>query len=449
MSKGRYKPPLRQVLHDFNTQVDRLLPPPTPERDGNAVELLISGADYFPQALKAIGNARATVHMETYIFADDPTGHAFAKALCDAAMRGVDVQLVLDGFGGQEGVHVFVPSLRDAGVKVRVFRPERWKLKPSPRRLRRMHRKMLAVDGEVAFVGGINVLDDMNHSGERGELIPAQLHTQVNSDLINQSLGPRYDFAVRLQGPVVMDVMHAMAWLWMQIGPGGRVTDTFTSAWWKDRADRWMRLMDAQREETPPNRCGHVRVQLALRDNFRLRRRIERAYIQAIGKAHTSVILANAYFLPGNKMRAAIAAARQRGVVVKLLLQGRVEYRFQHYATQHLYDQMLAQGVEVYEYLPGFLHAKVGVVDSLWATVGSSNLDPLSCLFAREANVLIHNRPFAQTLKRELLDAIENRSRRVQQQRHAARSFKERAVSWLCYKLMQLAVFVGGFGSRY
>ncbi|HEX4844424.1 MAG TPA: phospholipase D-like domain-containing protein [Limnobacter sp.] len=449
MKKARQKPPLRQVLHDFNAQVDRLLPPPTPERDGNAVALLTGGAEYFPQALQAIAHAHATVHMETYIFADDPTGHAFAQALCDAALRGVEVQLVLDGFGGQEGVHVFVPRLRQAGVKVRVFRPERWKLKPSPRRLRRMHRKMLAVDGQLAFVGGINVLDDMNHSGERGELMPAQLHTQVNSDLINHGLGPRYDFAVKLQGPVVMDVVHAMQWMWMQIGPGGMVTDTFTSAWWRQRADQWMNLMDAQRQETPPAPCGPVRAQLALRDNFRLRRRIERAYIQAIGKAHTSVILANAYFLPGSKMRAAIASARQRGVVVKLLLQGRVEYKFQHHATLHLYDQMLAQGVEVYEYLPGFLHAKVGVVDSLWATVGSSNLDPLSCLFAREANVLVHNRLFAQTLKAALLEAIQNNSRRIQQHSHAARPFKARAVSWLCYKLMLLAVFVGGFGSRY
>ncbi|HEX4880506.1 MAG TPA: phospholipase D-like domain-containing protein, partial [Limnobacter sp.] len=308
---------------------------------------------------------------------------------------------------------------------------------------------MLAVDGKVAFVGGINVLDDMNHSGERGEWTPAPSRAPVNCDPMHQAFGPRYDFAVKLQGPVVMDVVHAMEWLWMQIGPGGRVTDTFTSAWWKSRADRWVGLIATQRAATPPPPSGHVRVQLALRDNFRLRRRIERAYIQAIGKAHTSVILANAYFLPGRKMRAAIAAARQRGVVVKLLLQGRVEYKFQHYATQHLYHQMLAQGVEVYEYLPGFLHAKVGVVDSLWATVGSSNLDPLSCLFAREANVLVHNRPFAQKLKATLMAAIQNNSRRIQQHSHAARPFKERAVSWLCYKLMLLAVSVGGFGSRY
>ncbi|WP_370262865.1 phosphatidylserine/phosphatidylglycerophosphate/cardiolipin synthase family protein [Limnobacter sp.] len=449
MTTPRQGQPLKQVIRDFNAQVDRLLPPPTPERDGNQVQLLLGGGEYFPLALQAIEQASELVQMETYIFANDATGRAFAEALADAAMRGVNVQLVLDGFGGQEGIKTLVPGLRAAGVSVRVFRPERWKLKPSPRRLRRMHRKMLTVDGQVAFVGGINVLDDMNHSGERGELLPVEGHTQVNSDLVNHPLGPRYDFAVQLHGPVVMDVQHAMQWLWMQIGPGGMVTDTLTSAWWRERAEQWVQLLAAQSEQAPPRPVGEVRVQLALRDNFRLRRRIERAYIQAIGKAHTSVILANAYFLPGRKMRNAIAGARHRGVVVKLLLQGRVEYKLQHYATQHLYHHLLAQGVEVYEYLPGFLHAKVGVVDSFWATVGSSNLDPLSCLFAREANVLVQHRPFAQQLKAELVRAMEQHSRRVLLQSHAARPWRERAFSWLCYKLMVLAVFVGGFGSRY
>lgn len=448
--------------------MNALLPTAPGMREGNSVELLQGGLQFFPKALAAIEAANNEVRIETYIFANDETGHAFFEAMCNAARRGVAVRLILDGFGGQEGVSTWVPRLREQGVQVRVFRPEGFVFKPNPRRLRRMHRKMIAIDGELAFVGGINLIDDMNHRGERDELAQAtararrrpnisvgsvnvspQEALQVNTDLLEQTLGPRYDFAVALRGPVVQDVWHSMDWLWLQVGPNGDVTDTFKSDWWKERFAQFKDTFEQQKKASPPPKVGASRVQLAVRDNFRARRRIEKAYLQAIGQAHTSVVLANAYFLPGRKLRRALYEARERGVVVKLLLQGRVEYRLQHYATQHLYSNLLGRGVEVFEYLPGFLHAKVAVVDSHWATVGSANLDPLSSLFAREANVLIVDRTFARDLKACLLNAMERESRCVDVQDHAQRPLSERAFSWVCYKLMQLAVFLGGFGSRY
>lgn len=446
-----------------------LLPSATaPEREGNSVELLVGGDQLFPKALQAIEQASHQVRIETYIFADDTAGEAFFDAMCAAAKRGVEVRLVLDGFGGQEGVRTWVPRLQEQGVQVRVFRPEGFFFKLNPRRLRRMHRKIIAVDNEIAFVGGINLIDDMNHEGERNELRVATERAEqrkrpvwgasgamreramlVNTDLLGQTLGPRYDFAVQLQGPVVRDIWHNMEWLWLQIGPGGRVTDTFSSSWWKERVGQLQEALARQQAMPKPKSVGKVKVQLAVRDNFRMRRRIERAYVQAIGKAQRSVILSNAYFLPGNKMRKALLAARARGVHVQLLLQGRVEYRFQHYATQSLYSSLLGAGVDIYEYLPSFLHAKVAVVDGQWATVGSSNLDPLSCLFAREANVIVYNREFASQLRGELLAAIEQGGRQIQADEHAQRPRMERLISWLCYKLMLLAVFLGGFGSRY
>ena len=437
-------------------------------REGNSVELLQGGLQLFPQALAAIHAAKREVRIETYIFARDEIGEAFFEAMCAAAQRGVQVRLILDGFGGQEGVRAWVPGLREQGVQVRVFRPEGFVFKPNPRRLRRMHRKMIAIDGELAFVGGINLIDDMNHRGERDELekataraerrpnfsvgsvnVSPQQALQVNTDLLEQTLGPRYDFAVALRGPVVQDVWHSMDWLWLQVGPKGDVTDTLKSNWWRERFAQFKDIIEQQKKASPPAKAGTSRVQLAVRDNFRARRRIEKAYLQAIGQAHTSVVLANAYFLPGRKMRRALYEARERGVVVKLLLQGRVEYRLQHYATQYLYSNLLNRGVDVFEYQPGFLHAKVAVVDSHWATVGSANLDPLSSLFAREANVLIVDRTFASGLKACLLRAMEREARCVDVQDHAQRPLSERAFSWVCYKLMQLAVFLGGFGSRY
>ncbi|HEX4855279.1 MAG TPA: phospholipase D-like domain-containing protein [Limnobacter sp.] len=445
-----------------------LLPATAPEREGNAVELLVGGGELFPRALAAIENARQEIRIETYIFASDSTGEAFCDAMCRAARRGLTVKLVLDGFGGGEGVRSWVPRLLEHGVQVRVFRPEGRLFRLNPRRLRRMHRKIIAVDNQLAFLGGINLIDDMNHAGERNELMKATLKADqhagpgwgasggmrqqamaVNRELLNQDLGPRYDFAVQLQGPVVQDVWHNMEWLWLQIGPGGLVTDTFSSGWWRERVEDLQQTLARQRAMPKPRPAGSMKTQLAVRDNFRLRSRIERAYIQAIGNAHRSVILANAYFLPGRKIRKALLEARKRGVHVQLLLQGRVEYRFQHYATRNLYASLLNAGVDIYEYLPSFLHAKVGVVDCHWATVGSSNLDPLSCLFAREANVLVYNREFAGQLRAELQRAIEQDSRQVQASEHAQRPLKERLLSWLCYKLMVLAVSLGSFGSRY
>ncbi|WP_275270238.1 phospholipase D-like domain-containing protein [Limnobacter sp. P1] len=446
-----------------------LLPAAAPEREGNAVELLVGGEQLFPRALNAIEQARHAVRVETYIFANDSIGEAFCEAMCRAAARGVNVRLVLDGFGGQEGARTWVPTLQQHGVHVRVFRPEGVLFKLNPKRLRRMHRKIIAVDHDIAFVGGINLIDDWNHEGERDELLKATERARqkrepiwgasggmreqamvVNTDLLDQkTLGPRYDFAVQVQGPVVLDVWHNMEWLWLQIGPGGRVTDTFSSAWWKERVEQLQEAMARQRATPKPKAAGKVKAQLAVRDNFRLRRRIERAYVQAIGNAQRSIILSNAYFLPGRKIRKALLAARARGVHVQLLLQGRVEYRFQHYATQSLYSSLLSAGVDIYEYLPSFLHAKVAVVDSNWATVGSSNLDPLSSLFAREANVIVYNREFASALREELQKSIQKDSREIQAHEHAQRPLKERVFSWLCYKLMLLAVFLGGFGSRY
>lgn len=445
-----------------------LLPATAPEREGNSVDLLVGGDQLFPLALKAIAEAREEVRIETYIFARDEVGKAFCDAMCGAADRGIQVKLVLDGFGGAEGVRHWVPRLNAHGVQVRVFRPESMWFKLNPRRLRRMHRKIIAVDNQIAYLGGINLIDDLNHAGERDELLTATRRAEqgrapawgasggmreqamaVNRELLQQTLGPRYDFAVQLQGPVVQDVWHNMEWLWLQIGPGGLVTDTFSSSWWRERVEELQATLARQRSMPKPRPAGMVKAQLAVRDNFRLRSRIERAYVQAIGNAHRSVILSNAYFLPGRKIRRAIVEARRRGVHVQLLLQGRVEYRFQHYATQNLYDSLLKLGVDIYEYLPSFLHAKVGVVDAQWATVGSSNLDPLSCLFAREANVVVYNREFAADLQKELLDAIRLRSRQVNASEHAQRPLKERLLSWLCYKLMVLAVTLGSFGSRY
>ena len=191
-----------------------------------------------------------------------------------------------------------------------------------------------------------------------------------------------------------------------------------------------------------------MRAALLLRDNVRNRSRIERAYRRAIGAARHEVIIANAYFLPGGKLRRALLMAARRGVRVRLLLQGRYEYFMQYHAARPVYGALLAAGVEIHEYAPSFLHAKVAVVDALgerpWATVGSSNLDPLSLLLAREANVVVEDAAFAADLRERLVQAMEQSGRRMEPARYAGRPLRQRVLDQVAHALMRLALWITG-----
>jgi cardiolipin synthase len=348
---------------------------------GNELTLLRNGADFFPRLCADIDAAKHSVYLETYIFAADESGDLVAQALQRAAVRGVEVRVLLDGFGSADLPGWFVDELRKVGVEVQWFRRE---ISPFTlrrdrmRRLRRMHRKMAAMDGEVAYVGGINVIND----------IPAELYLDA----------PRLDYAVRVQGELAAEAQAAMQRLWEMV--------SWAAFRKRIKADGW-RLHRHKPDPDAP-------VQLVLRDNVRHRRDIERAYLRAIAAAKREVIIANAYFLPGRLFRRALVQAARRGVQVVLLLQGKVEYRLQHYATLALYGRLLGAGVEIYEYQPSFLHAKVAVVDGEWATVGSFNIDPFSLLLAREANVVARDAGFAGALRDSLWDAIARDGRRVE-----------------------------------
>jgi cardiolipin synthase len=186
-----------------------------------------------------------------------------------------------------------------------------------------------------------------------------------------------------------------------------------------------------------------ARAALLLRDNLRNRNTIERAYRKAIGQARQDILIANAYFVPGGRLRRALIKAARRGVKVTLLLQGRYEYFMQYHAARPVYGALLAAGVDIYEYEASFLHAKVAVVDGHWATVGSSNLDPFSLLLAREANVALDDRTFAETLRARLLAAISGHGRRVDAE-YNRRPWRQRLLDLAAYALMRLALLLAG-----
>jgi cardiolipin synthase A/B len=197
---------------------------------------------------------------------------------------------------------------------------------------------------------------------------------------------------------------------------------------------------------------GHgLRARLVLRDNLRHRNAIEKAYRQALGDAKQDVTLANAYFLPGGKLRRALVQAASRGVRVNLLLQGRYEYFMAWHASRPIYQELLAAGVNIVAYEASFLHAKVAVVDaqlpSAWATVGSSNLDPLSLLMAKEANVVVHGPSFASQLKAALDTAMAQEGKPLALADFAVQSRWQRFLDRLAYTLMRSALWV--LGERY
>jgi cardiolipin synthase len=185
---------------------------------------------------------------------------------------------------------------------------------------------------------------------------------------------------------------------------------------------------------------------LVLRDNLRLRHAIERAYLRAIGRARQDILIACAYFVPGLRFRRALRAAARRGVRVRLLLQGREEYRLPHWAQQAMYGEFLSAGIEIIEYQPSFLHAKAAVIDD-WATVGSSNIDPFSLLLAREANIVVINSEFAQVLRSAIERLIEHGGRPLVPTLHARRGLAARCLQAFAFGLLRAMVAISGHGT--
>lgn len=363
---------------------------------GNTVLLLRGGDALFPAMVEAIAAARHEVCLATYIFHDDHGAAVVAEALVAAARRGVVVKVVLDGFGTLGRLTGLRQRLNDAGVQLTVYRPiDRWWNWLQPGQLRRLHLKLCVIDAEVGFVGGINLIDDrfdINHG---------------------QTEQPRLDFAVRLSGPVVAPVHQATLAAWTRAHLGHSLKyEALAFARSVQPMSRMRRLLKRLRispgrgMQAMPGELSAMRAAFVLRDNLRQRRTIERSYIDAIRLAQTRIDLVSPYFYPGHSFRRALQQAARRGVRVRLLLQGKLDYRIAGLAARALYDEMLGEGVRIYEYTPAYLHAKVAVIDEDWATVGSSNIDPLSLLLNLEANVIVRDAGFAAELSAQFEAAL-------------------------------------------
>ena len=404
-------------------------------RGGHQLQLFEGAAEFFPALVQAMDAATHEIWLETYIFNPAGMGVMVAEALERAARRGLQVRVVVDDVGTGRGADAWRDRLSQAGVDWQVYGPlGHWLRLAWPGSWRRLHRKLCLIDGTIAFCGGINILDDL-HDPNHGPL-PA----------------PRLDFCVRAVGPLVADVRQAMQQLWMRLhGVHGFQPQALAQAWWsRGPGGEAGHAVPAGAGETSGDvslraaPARSARAALLLRDNVRHRSRIERAYLRAIMRAREEVLIANAYFVPGRRLRLALERAAQRGVRVTLLLQGRYEYFMQYYGSRPVYARLLQAGVAIHEYAPSFLHAKVAVVDGRWATVGSSNLDPLSLLLAREANLAIDDPVFAGALRERLLQVIRLEGEVTDPVAYALRPWRQRVLERIALVVMRVGLLVQG-----
>lgn len=361
----------------------------------NRVALLKDGFQAFPAMLSAIVAAKNTICFETYILKDDELGMRFITALRERARAGVEVLLMFD-YWGSDVSDKTIGELTQAGVKLLVFRP--WKYLGSlslalSKVSRRNHRKSLTVDGEVGFTGGLNISND--YAAE-----------------VDGGAGWR-DTHVRISGP------DAQA-----------LEKLFLTTWTNNKGPKH----DFQRfERRRYAGCEKLRV---VGNDFALDRKgIRRAYEDAFEKARLRICVTNAYFLPPAKMVRALVMAARRGVKVTVILAATTDVKMVLYAARGLYPRLLKNGIDVREWASGHvLHAKTAVVDGIWATVGSSNLDPMSLRQNLEVNAILTEPHFGAALERMFVEDLEN-CHRITMSEVKQYGLFERALSWVAYRL--------------
>lgn len=328
-----------------------LYPAPAELVPGHRVTLLQNGAMAYPRMLEAIRSAQRHVLLETFTFADDATGAEFHRALAERARAGVAVRVMYDGVGSKETPRDFFGELRAAGCRVNEYHPFH-RILASPKRLRRNHRKLLVVDGAVAFAGGLNIAREYAHEWR--------------------------DTAVEIRGPIVADLAYM-----------------FLDIWQKEERK-------SPRLPTPgvPPPEGPVHAVAISSDRWKNRWRLARAYRHAVENARRTVWISNAYFVPSRKFLQALRRAAARGVDVRILIPASNDILPVYYATRALFARLLRWKVRLFEWQGVMMHAKSAVIDGEWSTVGSYNIDHLSLLHNLELSVIIVDREFGAAMER-------------------------------------------------
>lgn len=336
----------------------------TPLVVGNKVMLLNDGPATYQAMFAAIQSAKDHINMETYIIEDDEIGRRFSDALIEKQQKGVQVNLIYDSVGSLGTPTAFFKRLTDAGIKVLQFNPvnpltarKGWEVN------QRDHRKLLVVDGQIAFLGGINISSVYSSGSRLGASRPRS----------DGSL-PWRDTHVRIEGPVASDFQKM-----------------FIESWEKQKGDP----LDPKRYFPKPEVKGKDVVRAVAGSPDEAYSMIYATLISAIRSAETNIHVTNAYFAPDPQTLEALKDAVQRGVDVKLILPSKTDSGLIFHAGRSYYDELLRAGVKIYERQGALLHAKSAIIDGVWSTIGSTNLDWRSFLHNYELNAVILGQEFA------------------------------------------------------
>jgi cardiolipin synthase len=375
---------------------------------GNQVALIAGGHPYFQKLIEMIGRAQEVIHLQTYIYDSDETGWMVGQALCKAAKRGVKVFVFLDGYSSKDLSRDFKNHLQENNVQLAWFEPL---LKSKHFYVgRRLHHKVVVIDGKEGLVGGINISNRYNDLPDQ----PAWL-----------------DWALWVEGDASVQLERLCIQMWN-----------------KSRFRRTAKLILKERTfNAPINAPCFVRV----RRNDWVARKIEitRSYLEMLHRANDEIIIMSSYFLPGRLIRLALAKAIKRGVKIKIIVSGISDVDFAKAAEKYLYPWLMKNNIRIYEYQPRVLHGKLSVYDKKWVTVGSYNVNNISAYASIELNLDVLNDAFAQSTTLELNSIMQQECSEITADRFKRKTHVfARFWYWLSYEIYRLIVYLFTFYFR-
>ncbi len=345
---------------------------------GNKVDLLVDGPSTYAAMLSAIENAKDHINMETYIFEDDEIGQQFAAILIAKQQSGVQVNMIYDSAGSFNTPKAFFAMLKDNGINVLEFNP----INPLDKRKdwqwnQRDHRKLLIVDGKVAFVGGINI-SSVYSSGSFGGASKRASNKSKDKSQDSEVDVPWRDTHLQLAGPVVAEFQKMFTETWQQ-QKGEPLAAKAYFPTLTSQGNEVVRAIGSSPDE------AYSQIYATL--------------LSAINSAETQVFLTNAYFVPDPQLLAALKDAVKRGADVRLLLPEKTDSSLVFYASRSYYDELLSANVKIYEHQAALLHAKTALIDGVWSTVGSTNLDWRSFVNNQEINAVMLGQDFGAQMQ--------------------------------------------------
>lgn len=368
----------------------------------NVIRLVRGGKDYFDSLEHLIDNAKTTLHFQTYIFDADETGTRIANALLKAASRNVSIKLLLDGYASKSLRDDFIKKLTDAGIEFRWFDP----LFGSSKFYfgRRLHHKVIVADHQRALIGGINISNRYNDINN----VPAWL-----------------DFGAYTEGQAAFTLHQICEKIW----------------------DRKNLKKYFSKKETKLNERGLATntssfVRVRRNDWVRGKNDISKTYLEMLNTAKSDLTIMSSYFLPGRLFRLRMKAAVKRGVKIRVILAGVSDIKLSGYAARYLYNWMLKNNFEIFEYKKTVLHAKVAVCDSAWATIGSYNVNNLSALASIELNLDIKDKAFVNEVEKVIMEIVNNDCEQVTKEAYEKRkSVWGLIASWGSYTIARILLF--------